>query len=201
MSLVFTVFHSLVLHIKSEVLWKWWFKLTIGTKIAEMLPLILPSKTLQPTHPLPIADLSHWFHYFLVLHTNCEVSLCLFKLIYVNGAIWNSCLSTTTFVLHRISQKMRQANSFINWADMQIRKDKLQILCDKVSSTAGFLGRQCSEGSCCCYHGGPSLSFTACPAINDAQWISWNHSPCCLHDCMYLSISLCLCILACMRES
>lgn len=37
--------------------------------------------------------------------------------------------------------KMRQCNSFINWADIQIHTAKLQMLCDKVLGTACFLGR------------------------------------------------------------
>lgn len=98
--------------------------------------------------------------------------------IYANGAIWNAPLSIKTFVQHRIYQKTRQANSFINWADMEIHRDKLQILRDNVSSTAGILGQQCSEGSCCRYHGGLFPSFIVCPAINDAQWFTRNHPPC-----------------------
>lgn len=105
---------------------------------------------------------------FIALQTCCEVSLCSFKFIRDNGAICNAHISAKTSVILRISQKTRQHNGFINYAVMQIREDELQILCDKVWSTAGFFDNLSSEGSCCCCHGGLSPSFVACPAINDA---------------------------------
>lgn len=128
-------------------------------------------------HPLTTyADLNLWFYHFFILHTCCKVPfVLLFKCIYANGALWDVLVSTKTFVLHRICQRHR--NRFINWADMQIRPDELQILWDKVSSTAGFWGRLSGEGSCCCYHGGPSPSFRVCPAINDALWFSCSRPP------------------------
>ena len=162
-----------------------------------MLPL-MPSPTRKPTgNPLATYSiLIRWFLLpnvaqmlwgFLVLVQNVSVSM-------VNA--WNACISMKTFVLCRIHQKTRQRNSFINWADMQIWDDELQILCDKVSSTAGFLGTLCSEGSSRCYGGGPSPHFIACPAINDSHWFSWYH-PNPHHPCpppIYVFGCVCACL-------
>lgn len=127
---------------------------------------------------------------FIALQTCCEVSLRSFKFIRDNGAICNAHISAKTSVILRISQKTRQHNGFINYAVMQIREDELQILCDKVWSTAGFFDNLSSEGSCCCCHGGLSPSFVACPAINDAVIFP---SCVCVLLCI-LSVTVCTCL-------
>lgn len=151
---------------------------TVGRKRHQWYQPPPPHGKKPPTaHPLTTyTDLNLWFYHFFILHTYCKVPfVLLFKCIYANGAVWDVLVSTKTFVLHRICRRHR--NRFINWADMQIRPDELQILWDKVSSTAGFWGRLSREGSCCCYHGGPSPSFRVCPAINDALWFSCSRPP------------------------
>lgn len=141
-------------HVSGEVCRKW--ENDSRHSGEETLPVITPStKSLQPTHSLPMPTSITGF----ITSSYCTHTV---RFPYARSDL------SVLMVLHEmltylrdicITQSLpekRQGNRFINCADMQIREDELQILCDKVSSTAGFLGRLSSEGCCCCYHGGPS---------------------------------------------